>query len=160
MLCALPDAFLRRVAAADCDVAALPPLGSYGVGMFFLPTDGTRRAAAKAGFETVARELGLPVLGWRRVPTNNSDLGASAQRTEPIIEQAFVDGSAAVVGEDDDSLERRLYVLRKLAQHAVREALDVEVGEEPDDYYACSLSSRTCVYKGQLTPAQASSPKL
>lgn len=42
-----------------------------------------------------------------------------------------------------------MYVLRKLIEHRLR-----MVGFTDDDCYICSLSSRTIVYKGQLTPAQ------
>ncbi|KAM1162644.1 hypothetical protein ACFX2B_001585 [Malus domestica] len=38
----------------------------------------------------VAESLGHTVLGWRSVPTDNSDLGNSALQTEPVIEQVFL----------------------------------------------------------------------
>lgn len=41
----------------------------------------------------VAKSLGHDVLGWRRVPTDNSDLGKSALDTEPVVEQVFVSKS-------------------------------------------------------------------
>ena len=40
--------------------------------------------------------------------------------------------------------------MRKLLEHDLEAA-----GLTDDDVYFCSLSSRTMVYKGQLTPAQA-----
>ncbi len=43
----------------------------------------------------------------------------------------------------------QLLILRKFVEHALREA-----GITDDDAYFCSLSSRTVVYKGQLTPEQ------
>ena len=43
----------------------------------------------------------------------------------------------------------QMYVLRKLIEHKLRTS-----GITDDDCYICSLSSRTIVYKGQLTPAQ------
>jgi glutamate synthase (NADPH/NADH) len=42
-----------------------------------------------------AELLGHTVLGWRRVPTDNSGLGQSAVDTEPVIEQVFVTKSAS-----------------------------------------------------------------
>ena len=42
-----------------------------------------------------------------------------------------------------------MYVLRKLIEQRLRLQ-----GMTDDDCYVCSLSSRTIVYKGQLTPAQ------
>lgn len=41
----------------------------------------------------IAKSLGHVVLGWRRVPTDNSDLGKAALETEPVIEQVFVSKS-------------------------------------------------------------------
>ena len=41
------------------------------------------------------------------------------------------------------------YLLRKLLEHGLEAA-----GLSDDDVYFCSLSSRTIVYKGQLTPSQ------
>ena len=41
----------------------------------------------------VAESLGHVVLGWRPVPTDNTDLGESARQTEPIIEQVFLTSS-------------------------------------------------------------------
>lgn len=38
----------------------------------------------------MAESLGHTVLGWRPVPTDNSDLGKSALMTEPVIEQVFL----------------------------------------------------------------------
>jgi glutamate synthase (NADPH/NADH) len=38
----------------------------------------------------VAESLGHIILGWRRVKTDNSDLGKSALQTEPIVEQVFL----------------------------------------------------------------------
>ena len=52
-------------------------------------------------------------------------------------------------------LETQLYVLRRLATVRVKEARELPVREGLDDFYICSLSSRTMVYKGQLKPEQA-----
>jgi len=42
----------------------------------------------------VAESLGHVILGWRPVPTDNSDLGESALETEPAIEQVFITKSS------------------------------------------------------------------
>ncbi|KAM6583491.1 hypothetical protein CsatB_010493 [Cannabis sativa] len=67
--------------------------GEYAVGMFFLPTFETRREESKNIFRKVAESLGHTVLGWRRVPTDNSGLGNFALMTEPVIEQVFLSPS-------------------------------------------------------------------
>ena len=46
-------------------------------------------------------------------------------------------------------------MLRKLIEHAFASA-----GITDNDAYICSLSSRTIVYKGQLTPEQVMLPRL
>lgn len=42
-----------------------------------------------------------------------------------------------------------MFILRRLIEAAVRSN-----NIEDDDCYICSLSTKTVVYKGQLTPAQ------
>jgi hypothetical protein len=48
-----------------------------------------------------------------------------------------------------------MYVLRKMIEHGLRQASFTD-----DDCYFCSLSSRTIVYKGQLTPEQVRGARL
>lgn len=43
----------------------------------------------------VAAKLGHSILAWRRVPTNNYNLGDSAKSTEPSVEQCFLSKSSA-----------------------------------------------------------------
>ncbi|TQD94589.1 hypothetical protein C1H46_019834 [Malus baccata] len=127
----------------------LPPAGEYAVGMFFLPASESRREESKRVFAKVAESLGHTVLGWRSVPTDNSDLGNSALQTEPVIEQVFLTATP----RSKLDLERQMYILRRLSMVAIRAALNLELGGAKD-FYICSLSSRTVVYKGQLKPIQ------
>ncbi|TVT97435.1 hypothetical protein EJB05_57316, partial [Eragrostis curvula] len=129
----------------DCGFQ-LPKPGEYAVGMFFMPTDEGRREKSRLVFHEIAKRLGHVVLGWRRVPTDNSDLGISALETEPVIEQVFVSKSS----RSSADFEQQMYILRRLSIKSIREAL----GGGPKDFYMCSLSSRTIVYKGQLKPTQ------
>eukprot|EP00897_Mesotaenium_endlicherianum_P000426 jgi/Mesen1/10384/ME000081S09774 len=148
ILVAIPHEFFAKVVKVDAGFT-LPPRGEYAVGMCFLPQDNDRRNILKATFEQDAAARGHKVLGWRRVRTNNADLGQSALDTEPIVEQVFLTKAT------DSSLdfEQQMYVLRRLSAVSLRKALQVEVGGSRD-YYMCSLSSRTIVYKGQLKPEQ------
>ncbi|EYU25212.1 hypothetical protein ABFS82_06G022500 [Erythranthe guttata] len=127
----------------------LPPLGEYAVGMFFLPTSDSRREQSKIVFAKVAESLGHTVLGWRSVPTDNSGLGNSAMQTEPVIEQVFLTASPRSKAD----FEQQMYILRRVAMVAIRAALNIQHGAVRD-FYICSLSSRTVVYKGQLKPDQ------
>ncbi|CAA7030919.1 unnamed protein product [Microthlaspi erraticum] len=127
----------------------LPPAGKYAVGMLFLPTCESRRNESKNVFTKVAESLGHSVIGWRPVPTDNSMLGKSAKQTEPIIEQVFLTPTA----KSKADLEQQMYILRRVSMVAIRAALNLEHGAMKD-FYICSLSSRTIVYKGQLKPDQ------
>ncbi|KAK4795880.1 hypothetical protein SAY86_028206 [Trapa natans] len=147
ILVALPHEFYQEVATENG--FELPPPGEYAVGMFFLPTSESRRLESKHVFSKVSESLGHTVLGWRSVPTDNSDLGKSAIQTEPVIEQVFLTPSP----RSKVDLERQMYILRRISMVAIRAALNLQHGGVRD-FYICSLSSRTVVYKGQLKPVQ------
>ncbi|MCQ8773830.1 glutamate synthase large subunit [Streptomyces telluris] len=132
ILLQVPDAFLREAAGFP-----LPEPGAYAVGIGFLPADAADADAAVSSIETIAREEGLTVLGWRAVPVAPELLGASARATMPDFRQLFVSD-----GENTGlALDRKAFVLRKRAE---REA----------GVYFPSLSARTIVYKGMLTTGQ------
>ncbi|CAA7402621.1 unnamed protein product [Spirodela intermedia] len=147
ILVALPHGFFAET-TKDLGFE-LPPAGEYAVGMFFLPTSESRREESKTVFAKVAESLGHVVLGWRSVPTNNSGLGKSAVQTEPIIEQVFLTPSP----RSNIDIEQQMYILRRVSMVAIRAALNMQYGGVKD-FYICSLSSRTIVYKGQLRPDQ------
>jgi glutamate synthase (NADPH/NADH) large chain len=145
LLVQLPHAFFLK----ECSRLgiALPEPGDYGVGQCFLPKDTATHTVTRHVFERALRELRLEVLGWRVVPADNSGLGAAAISGEPSVQQVFVRRPVGCSGGDD--FERRLFVARKYATRMVRESVKGARG-----FYLCSLSSRTVVYKGMLTPAQ------
>ncbi|KAM0039067.1 putative glutamate synthase (NADH) [Helianthus debilis subsp. tardiflorus] len=147
ILVGLPHDFYKEVAKDHG--FELPPPGEYAVGMFFLPTSETRRDQSKIVFTKVAESLGHTVLGWRTVPTDNSGLGKSALQTEPIIEQVFLTPTSRSKAD----FEQQMYILRRVSMVAIRAALNLQHGGVKD-FYICSLSSRTVVYKGQLKPNQ------
>ncbi|XAR71640.1 Glutamate synthase (NADH) [Bertholletia excelsa] len=147
ILVALPHQFYKEV-ANDAGFE-LPPPRDYAVGMFFLPTHEKRREQSKIEFTKVAESRGHRVLGWRSVPTDNAGLGKSALQTEPVIQQVFLTPTPTSKAD----FEQQLYVLRKLSIVAIRAALKLQPGGATD-FYICSLSSRTVVYKGQLKPSQ------
>ena len=114
--------------------------GEYGVGMFFLPEDEVGAENTKQIFEQLAETEEIPVLGWREVPCHPAQLGASARRTMPRIQQCFLKRpKEAAAGREFD---RRLFVLRRVFEH------------QDTDAYICSLSSRTVVYKGMMLVGQ------
>ncbi|KAJ6822472.1 glutamate synthase 1 [NADH], chloroplastic isoform X1 [Iris pallida] len=146
ILVALPHDFYQE---ATRELFELPPPGQYAVGMFFLPTNPSRREESKVVFTKVAESLGHVVLGWRPVPTDNTDLGKSALQTEPVTEQVFLTPTP----RSSADFEQQMYILRRVSMVAIRAALNLQHGGVKD-FYICSLSSRTVVYKGQLKPVQ------
>jgi len=148
ILTALPYEFLERVATSDAGIT-LPEIGSYGVGLVFLPRDESERAVCKRAVNRVVEEEGQVLLGWRDVPVDpdGADIGPSARAAEPVMEMLFV-GAAA--GLDQADLERKLFVIRKRASHELRGS-DLH---EALVFYICSLSTKVLIYKGMLTSEQ------
>ncbi|KIL36489.1 glutamate synthase [Cohnella kolymensis] len=127
---------------------ALPAEGQYAVGMTFLPQNESVRRKHEEIFEAIVAEEGQSVLGWRTVPTNDEKLGETSKKVKPFVRQVFISRSAALA--DDMAYERKLYVIRKRAEQAIRYAGI----EGADSFYLSSLSSRKIVYKGMLTTEQ------
>ena len=146
ILVQIPDRFFREELARQG--IKLPPPGQYGVGMVFLPREPASRIACEYEIERAIKDEGQVLLGWRDVPVDNSDLGESVKALEPVIRQVFIRrGSGVTV---TDALERKLYVIRKSAGHAIQ-ALNLRHGKE---FYVASMSARTIVYKGMLLASQ------
>lgn len=82
----MPDAFLRTQAAAIG--INLPPPNEYAVGNVFFPPENPQvMKDCKAVMERLAKQRGLKVLGWRKVPVDNSMLGRDPLDSEPETEQ-------------------------------------------------------------------------
>ena len=116
ILMQMPHGFFKE--ASRKDKIKLPPLGDYGVAMVYLPRDPNERRTCETMFENIVAEEGQKFLGWRVVPTDNSTLGATAQASEPFMQQAFIRREAKLT--DDMAFERKLYVIRKRAERAIR----------------------------------------
>ena len=71
----------------------LPKLGSYAVGMVFLPNDETRASIAQKAIEKAISDEGQILIGWRKVPTDDSVLGKSVVGNKPLIKQFFIQKS-------------------------------------------------------------------
>ena len=142
-----PHAFFKE--AIKSSGFALPSPGEYGVGMVFLPHDAAQRAECEKIFTAIVAEEGQRVLGWRSIPTNNVSLGATAKAAEPFMRQAFIARNAKLA--DDLAFERKLYVIRKRAENAIRYSGKVKGGEY---FYLSSLSYKTVCYKGMLLTTQ------
>ncbi|MBC8080549.1 MAG: glutamate synthase large subunit [Gorillibacterium sp.] len=148
ILMQIPHVYLQRVCAEQGII--LPEAGQYGVGMTFMPSDNAVRDACQIIVERIVQEEGQNLLGWRTVPTDNTRLGDSAISSEPFVRQLII-GAHGLDGLDELAFERKLFVIRKRSEHAIR------LIQGAADFYYASLSSRTIVYKGMLTPDQVSS---
>ena len=149
ILIQLPDALFREEMARQG--VTLPPLGEYGVGMVFLPKEPASRIACEQEIERAIKDEEQVLLGWRDVPRDNSGLGVSVKKIEPVVRQVFIGRGANVTVTD--ALERKLYIIRKASGHAIQ-ALHLAHGKE---FYVPSMSARTVVYKGMLLADQVGS---
>ncbi|AIQ11585.1 glutamate synthase large subunit [Paenibacillus durus] len=126
----------------------LPEAGRYGVGMLFLSHNEDIRTAHERTLSEIIAEEGQTVLGYRDVPTYDEMLGKTAKAAKPYVRQVFIGRSADI--QDDLAFERKLYVIRKRAELAIR----YSGSEEGASFYLPSLSCRKIVYKGMLTTEQ------
>ncbi len=159
ILMQMPDELLRAVAGFE-----LPPSGSYGVLMCFLPTDSSTRARVEGLLERTVAAEDQHVLGWRDVPVHPEHTGATAAACRPVIRQLFVGAgpSTTPVGAagnveavspgvlEQDVFERKLYVIRRVCEQAV----SAWPQDERKGFYVTSSSSRTLNYKGMLISYQ------
>src|SRR4051794_19966538 len=137
ILLQLPDEFLRGVIEEE-----LPPVGAYGVCMCFLPREAARRAELEQLLEQTVADEGQRVIAWRDVPVDKDYVGITANLYAPYVKQLVVAASDELAA-DQDAFERKLYVIRRVAEIAAGPELVIP-----------SFSSRTIVYKGMLTAPQ------
>jgi glutamate synthase domain-containing protein 2/glutamate synthase domain-containing protein 1/glutamate synthase domain-containing protein 3 len=146
ILLQVPHAFLAR----ECAKLGfnLPATKDYGVGMVCLPADADQRAHCQTIFDRIVQEEAQVVLGWRDVPTDDSPIGETARRNEPVFRQIFIGRGAGI--KDAAHFERILFLIRKRAENAILTADLPQRGY----FYVGSLSSSTIVYKGMLSADQ------
>ena len=104
----------------------------------FLDKETAGREEAKAAIARLAEAENLVVLGWRDVPHHPEVCGRGARAVQPHLAQLFLAGTGRQRGME---LERMAFCLRKRARRQ-------------SGMYFASLSSRTIVYKGMLSPPQ------
>lgn len=141
LLVQIPDNFFKKSLKMK-----LPEVGSYAVGMFFLPQDASKRRSAMSLVEKIAGEERFGILAVRDVPVNAKVVGDTARAVMPFISQVFLQPERELSGE---ALERALLVLRKRMEHETDLPAD-----GADGFYVASLSARTIVYKGMMTAPQ------
>jgi glutamate synthase (ferredoxin) len=142
LLVGLPKAFFRKAARAD----GIDLPHEFGVGMVFLQPG--QEALAMDAIRASVEKFDLAFAGWREVPTDPSILGPRSRDSLPSVRQCFIAPRSTTSGLGlaslDSSADFELQLFR------LRQALEAD----SNSGYYCSLSSRTIVYKGLLTPEQ------
>jgi len=126
----------------------MPPTENCGVGMVFLPQEAQAATTARQIVEQVLVKEGLTVLGWREVPVQSNLLGVQARENQPRISQVLV-AHPTLRG---DELERQFYITRKRIGKELENRSDLNLNWS-EDFYICSFSNRTIVYKGMVRSA-------
>lgn len=134
--------------AAEAQGIRLPSAGRYASGLIFLPRDPAERRQCMAEIERITVEAGQTFLGWRTVPVDSRAIGDISRQAEPAIRQAFIARSADCAAVDH--FERKLFVIRKLAENAIRAA----ALSQGHFFHIPSLSARTFIYKGMFLAHQ------
>ena len=111
------------------------------VGMVFLPrTDYSEQEKCREIIEAALLEGDYYIYGWRQVPINPSVLGKTADQGRPEIAQVMFKKNSNLKTND---LERDLFETRKKIEKIARNS-------QLKDFYICSFSSRSIVYKGMF----------
>ncbi|MCC6477783.1 glutamate synthase large subunit [Sphingorhabdus sp.] len=118
-----------------------PQPNRLAVGMVFLPrTDLGAQEACRTIVEAEIIEAGYTIYGWRQVPVDVSVIGQKAQATRPEIEQIMIAGPLPDT-QDAAEFEKNLYLVRRRIEKRV-------IAAQIRDFYICSLSCQSIVYKG------------
>ena len=137
LLMAMPEAFMR--AAAVQQGWQLAPL--FATGLVFLHNDPAQATSARHTLDKEMKLMGLTVLGWRSLPTDDDALGEEAKASVPTIEQVFVNAPADISA---DEFERKLFIARRRAEKII--------ATDDAEFYIPSLSSKVILYKGLVMP--------
>ena len=124
----------------------IPKINEYAVGMTFLPSKKNEREICIKSFEKEILKQGLSVIGWRNVPVDEKHLGKIASKTEPYFSQVFISKGEKEISEIEFNI--KLYIARKSSENLIRNSKL----SQKDYFYFSSLSLRTIIYKGLLTP--------
>ncbi|MDB6133268.1 MAG: gltB [Verrucomicrobiales bacterium] len=142
ILTQIPHKIFRTVLKEEFDYDLLKD-SDLGVGVFFLPReDDEEKHNAKLATKLILQNLGIKVIGWRKVPINEKELGQSARDTRPSICHLFVERAEDM---SDDEFERTLFIARRQIGIHLR-------SEKVKNFYIPSFSHRTIVYKALALP--------
>lgn len=131
----MPQAFMRNAAQA----AGFELGEQFATGLVFLPRDESQRGQWQETLQAAAQNEQLTVHGWRALPLGLEALGEQARASLPVIEQIFISAAPEMSAME---FERALFLARRSAEQQI----------DSDDFYICSLSAHTILYKGLVMP--------
>ena len=135
------DFFKKHIARTGHE----PSSGLLAVGMVFLPkTDFNAQESCRGIVEAEVLRFGHQIYGWRQVPIDVSVIGEMANAVRPEIEQIMISNGR---GASETEFERDLYIIRRRIERRVLE-------EHLSNFYICSLSCRSIIYKGMFLAEQ------
>jgi len=118
-----------------------PEEGALGLGQVFLPkTNFAAQERCRCIVEAEILKFGYRIYGWRQVPVNIGVIGEKANATRPEIEQIMI---ANTLGKSDMDFETDLYIIRRRIENQC-------AAENIAEFYICSLSCRSVIYKGMF----------
>ncbi len=145
ILTQIPHKFMQKI--CKMQGIPLPDANDYAVGMFFCSSIKSIREESIKAFKNIIEDENLEILGIREVSTYENCIGKTAKDTKPYIMQIFIKKPIDIKNQMD--FERKLFIISKRAEKEIR------YNNVKDSYfYISSLSSKTIVYKGMLTPEQ------
>nr|ARO91110.1 ferredoxin-dependent glutamate synthase [Flintiella sanguinaria] len=115
------------------------------VGMFFLPQEQTNKYQDIINW--ILQEENIKLLDWRNVPTIDEVLGKQAHANKPSIKQLFIEIDKSTI--DESIIENKLYIIRKKIEKSIANTKL----EGANNFYICSLSTKTIIYKGMVRSA-------
>ena len=141
----IPQAFFREHIGRT---GHTPGPERIAVGMVFLPrTDLGAQERCRVIVEREILRVGYKIYGWRQVPVNTEVVGEKANDARPEIEQIMI---ANAKDSPPQVFEVDLFLIRR----RIEKAIDRETIQ---DFYICSLSCRSVVYKGMFLAEQLTS---
>jgi glutamate synthase (ferredoxin) len=142
IMTAIPWDLLNRWLKSTGQVDADP--NHTGVGMIFWPQDSAAVAIGKEIVQKAISDQEMQLVAWRTVPVKPEVLGVQARSNQPHIEQVLI----CAPQHQGDALEQQFYLLRK----RIKAAIEAAIPSQPAlaDFYFCSLSHRTTIYKGMV----------
>tara|TARA_Y100000590_G_scaffold168435_1_gene192642 strand:+ start:6227 stop:10738 length:4512 start_codon:yes stop_codon:yes gene_type:complete len=126
-------------------LGVIPSKKNIAVGMIFLPrTDMASQEICRTITEREIINSGNKIYCWRSVPVNLNAIGQKANDSRPEIEQIFFENSKNLNSKD---FEKELFILRRKIEKRIP-------ASAKKDFYICSLSSKSIVYKGMFLAEQ------